>query len=53
MYQRSIARIFLYLYCKVFMFSTQPGEFPGVVPNALVYSCSLVWLDRGTKPCTG
>ena len=24
------------------MFSTQPGESPGVVPNALVYSCSLI-----------
>ena len=24
------------------MFSSQPGESPGVVPNALVYSCSLV-----------
>ena len=24
------------------MFSTQPGESPGVVPNALVYSSSLV-----------
>ena len=30
------------------MFSTQPGESPGVVPNALVYSCSLlVRLDGG------
>ena len=31
------------------MFSTQPGGFiPRVVPNALVYSCSLVRLDGGT-----
>ena len=29
------------------MLSTQPGEFPGVVPNALVYSCSVVRLDGG------
>ena len=27
------------------MFSTQPEEFPGVVPNAIVYSCSLVRLE--------
>ena len=33
---------------KGLMFSTQPGEYPGVVPNALVYSCSLVRLDGGT-----
>ena len=32
----------------VLLFSTQPGEFPRVVPNALVYSCSLVRLDGGT-----
>ena len=31
------------------MFSTQPGGFPGVVPNALIYSCSLVRLDEGNK----
>ena len=30
----------------VLLFSTQPGEFPRVVPNALVYSYSLVRLDK-------
>ena len=30
----------------VLLFSTQPGEFPRVVPNALVYSCGLVRLDQ-------
>ena len=30
------------------MFSTQSKEFPGVVPNALVYICTLVKLDGGT-----
>ena len=35
---------------QVLMFSTQPGEFPGVAPRpgGLGYSYSLVRLERGT-----
>ena len=32
---------FLHWLCKVLVFSTRPVEFPGVVLNALVNSCSL------------
>ena len=35
-------------FCIVLLFSPQPGEFLRVVPNALVYSRSLVRLDGGT-----
>ena len=45
--------VYRYQHCEEYfyivqLFSNQPGEFPRVVPNALVNSCSLVRLDGGT-----
>ena len=36
--------IFIFVYCKVLVFSTQPGEFPGVVPNTVLIDVSRALL---------